>query len=119
MMALMFLWLDMAVLVCREWLMSLEFSNIPVKIREILIPNFKRVILFDASTSNVEGVIAVHNTTLGPALGGCRIKPYDLFSSGFDDALSLARAMTYKNAIMSLPFGGGKAVIFHKPGVKK
>ena len=55
--------------------------------------------------------IAVHNTNLGPALGGCRMKPYASEAEAIDDVLRLSRGMTYKNAMAALPLGGGKAVI--------
>jgi leucine dehydrogenase len=56
-------------------------------------------------------IIAVHNTTLGPALGGCRFIEYHSYSAALDDALRLAKGMSYKAAALNLPLGGGKAVI--------
>ena len=55
--------------------------------------------------------IAVHNTNLGPALGGCRMVPYASEAEAINDVLRLSRGMTYKNAMAGLPLGGGKAVI--------
>ena len=55
--------------------------------------------------------IAVHNTNLGPALGGCRMIPYASEVEAINDVLRLSRGMTYKNAMAGLPLGGGKAVI--------
>ncbi len=55
--------------------------------------------------------IAVHNTNLGPALGGCRMKRYTNEAEAINDVLRLSRGMTYKNALAGLPLGGGKAVI--------
>ena len=55
--------------------------------------------------------IAVHNTNLGPALGGCRMREYENELDALDDVLRLSRGMTYKNAMAGLPLGGGKAVI--------
>lgn len=55
--------------------------------------------------------IAIHDRTLGTALGGCRMKMYVAPADGLNDALRLARGMTYKWAAVELPFGGGKAVI--------
>lgn len=60
-------------------------------------------------------IIAVHDTTLGPALGGCRIWPYATPEEALTDALRLSRGMTYKNAVADLPLGGGKAVIIADP----
>lgn len=64
-------------------------------------------------------IIAVHDTTLGPALGGCRIWPYETAEEALTDALRLSRGMTYKNAIAGLPLGGGKAVIIADPKKNK
>ncbi len=56
-------------------------------------------------------IVAVHNTALGPALGGCRMRPYASEEEALTDVLRLSRGMTYKNAMAGLPLGGGKAVI--------
>ncbi|MGO2658315.1 MAG: Leu/Phe/Val dehydrogenase [Mycetocola reblochoni] len=55
--------------------------------------------------------VAVHDTTIGPALGGCRLWGYASAGDAIDDALRLSRGMTFKNALAGLPSGGGKAVI--------
>jgi leucine dehydrogenase len=57
-------------------------------------------------------IVAIHNTALGPALGGTRIWPHATFEDALTDALRLSRGMTYKSAIAGMPFGGGKAVIW-------
>jgi leucine dehydrogenase len=57
------------------------------------------------------GIIAIHDTTLGPALGGTRYWNYGSFDEAVTDALRLARGMTYKAAVAGLNLGGGKAVI--------
>jgi leucine dehydrogenase len=62
-------------------------------------------------SSGYRGIIAIHNTTLGPALGGTRFWNYDNDEAAIIDALRLARGMTYKNAVAGLNLGGGKAVI--------
>ncbi|MEA2323660.1 MAG: leucine dehydrogenase [Solirubrobacteraceae bacterium] len=61
--------------------------------------------------SGVVCAVAVHSTVRGPALGGCRMWSYDDTGAAIDDALRLARAMTYKAACAGLPLGGGKGVI--------
>ncbi|HYD20438.1 MAG TPA: Glu/Leu/Phe/Val dehydrogenase dimerization domain-containing protein [Flavipsychrobacter sp.] len=61
--------------------------------------------------SGLNAIIAIHNTTLGPALGGTRLWNYNSHSEGIIDALRLSRGMTYKAAISGLNLGGGKAVI--------
>jgi glutamate dehydrogenase/leucine dehydrogenase len=56
-------------------------------------------------------LIGVHSTALGPAAGGTRMKPYDTVEDAIRDVLRLSRAMTFKNAMAGVPFGGGKAVL--------
>jgi leucine dehydrogenase len=55
--------------------------------------------------------IAIHNTRLGPALGGCRIKPYESDGQALQDVLLLAKGMTLKNSLAGLDYGGGKMVV--------
>jgi len=62
-------------------------------------------------SDDITALIAVHNTNLGPALGGLRMKLYDDEAQAMNDVLRLSRGMTYKNAMAGLPLGGGKAVI--------
>jgi leucine dehydrogenase len=71
------------------------------------------------AASGLRAVIAVHDTTLGPAVGGTRMRLYPSFDDAVVDALRLARAMTYKAALAEMPYGGGKAVIFGDPGRDK
>ncbi|MCH7830475.1 MAG: Glu/Leu/Phe/Val dehydrogenase [Proteobacteria bacterium] len=66
---------------------------------------------FNDEASGLRVIIAVHSTVLGPAAGGCRRWSYASDADALTDALRLSRGMTYKNAVASLPFGGGKAVI--------
>lgn len=75
------------------------------------------VVHFEPATG-LRAAIAVHSTALGPALGGCRLWPYPTFAAAADDALRLARAMTYKAAMAGLHLGGGKAVIMAPPAAK-
>lgn len=83
------------------------------------VDGFERVVYFASIELNVFGIIAIHNTIRGPALGGCRLSDYPTFEDGLLDALNLAQAMTYKNAIVDLPYGGGKSVIFKMPNSDK
>ncbi len=69
---------------------------------------------FDAA-SGLRGIIAVHNTRLGHALGGCRMWPYASEAEALTDVLRLSRGMTYKAALAGLPQGGGKSVIIGDP----
>ncbi|MFZ3183486.1 MAG: Glu/Leu/Phe/Val dehydrogenase dimerization domain-containing protein [Pseudomonas sp.] len=61
--------------------------------------------------TGLQAIIAIHNTRLGPALGGCRYLVYPDSQSAIADAALLARGMSYKAALAGLPFGGGKAVL--------
>ncbi len=61
--------------------------------------------------TGMQAIIAIHNTKLGPALGGCRFIEYDNPSAALYDAMRLARGMSYKAASVNLPLGGGKSVI--------
>ena len=72
----------------------------------------------DAETG-LSTIIAIHNTRLGPAFGGCRMWPYDDLDDALADALRLSHGMTYKNALAGLDFGGGKAVIIGDPARHK
>lgn len=65
--------------------------------------------------SGLQAIIAIHNTLLGPAIGGCRMMPYATEASALTDVLRLSKGMTYKCAIGDIPFGGGKAVIIGSP----
>ncbi len=61
--------------------------------------------------SGLKAIVAIHDSRLGPALGGCRFLPYDADEDAVVDALRLARGMTYKAALAGLPHGGGKSVL--------
>lgn len=59
--------------------------------------------------------IALHGTAAGPAMGGCRVAPYRSEEDALTDVLRLSKAMSYKNIMAGLPYGGGKAVIIAHP----
>ena len=73
--------------------------------------NHEQVLFHQDPASSLKAIIAIHDTTLGPALGGCRYWSYDNEDAALDDVLRLSRGMTYKAALADLSFGGGKAVI--------
>jgi leucine dehydrogenase len=77
--------------------------------------DYEEVCWFRDADLGLSGVIAVHSTVRGPALGGCRMYPYASDADALRDALRLAKAMSYKTAIMRLPFGGGKSVVIADP----
>jgi len=69
--------------------------------------------------TGLRAIVAIHDTTLGPGLGGTRMYPYKTEHDALTDVLRLARAMTYKCAGAGLDFGGGKAVIIGDPATDK
>jgi leucine dehydrogenase len=71
----------------------------------------ERVIFCHDRESGLRAIVAIHDSTLGPALGGCRFWHYESEAHAIDDVLRLAQGMTFKNAVADLPLGGGKAVI--------
>lgn len=68
------------------------------------------------SATGMKAIIAIHNTKLGPALGGCRFISYPNTTSAINDAMRLARGMSFKAASVNLPLGGGKSVIIKPEG---
>src|SRR5688572_19842237 len=78
---------------------------------ELAKRDHEQVVFCNDKESGLRAIIAIHNTTLGPALGGCRVWPYKSEEDALRDALRLSRGMTYKSAAAGLNLGGGKAVI--------
>lgn len=75
----------------------------------------ERVQFFADEAVGLAGVIAIHSTALGPAMGGCRAATYVSEAAALTDALRLSQGMSYKNALADLPAGGGKAVLHRLP----
>jgi leucine dehydrogenase len=75
----------------------------------------ERVAFWHDKKSGLKAIIAVHNTQLGPALGGCRMWPYANSAEALTDVLRLSKGMTYKAAMAELKLGGGKSVIIGDP----
>ena len=71
----------------------------------------EQVIFFYDRDSGLQAIIALHDTTLGPAVGGCRMWPYASEAEALTDVLRLSKGMTFKAAMAELPYGGGKTVI--------
>ena len=71
----------------------------------------ENVMFFNDNETGLKGIIAVHDTTIGPSLGGCRIWNYQNEQDAVLDVLRLSRGMTFKSAISGIDLGGGKAVI--------
>lgn len=79
----------------------------------------EQVIFFQHKRTHLKGIIAIHDTTAGPALGGCRMRPYENEDEMLFDVLRLSRGMTYKCAIADVDNGGGKCVLLGDPAKDK
>ncbi len=84
--------------------MSLKFTDLNHS-------EYERVLLAEENKSGFHSITAIHNTKRGPALGGCRYFLYETFEDQLNDVLKLSKAMTYKNSLANLEFGGGKATV--------
>lgn len=91
-------------------LKDINLSENPV-IAQMSKYNHEQLLFCNDNDTGLKAIIAVHNTTLGPALGGTRMWMYNNELEALNDVLRLSRGMTYKNAISGLNLGGGKAVI--------
>ena len=79
----------------------------------------EQVVLCSDKSVGLKAIIAIHSTTLGPALGGTRMWTYNTDEDAIKDALRLSRGMTYKSALAGLNLGGGKAVVIGNPKTDK
>lgn len=86
-----------------------------ITLEEIGVEGYEKVIKFTDSKHSLKGFLAIHNTSLGFALGGTRIYPYVEEKQALEDVLRLSRGMSHKAAIAGVGFGGGKAVIIADP----
>lgn len=86
--------------------------------KEISSMGHEQVLYCHDKAVGLKAIIAIHDTTLGPALGGCRMWPYENEEQALRDVLRLSRGMTYKAAVTGLNLGGGKAVIIGDPKIK-
>ncbi|CQR46773.1 Leucine dehydrogenase [Paraliobacillus sp. PM-2] len=77
--------------------------------------DYEQLVICQDKQSGLKAIIAIHDTTLGPALGGTRMWKYNSEAEAIEDALRLAKGMTYKNAAAGLNLGGGKTVIIGDP----
>ncbi|TAD99982.1 MAG: Glu/Leu/Phe/Val dehydrogenase [Bacteroidetes bacterium] len=82
---------------------------------ELASMGHEQILICSDPESNLKAIIAVHNTVLGPAMGGARMWSYSSEADAMTDVLRLSRGMTFKNALAGLNIGGGKAVIIGDP----
>jgi leucine dehydrogenase len=90
-----------------------------LKITEIPVPGYERVVRGVDPASGLHAIVSVHDTTLGPALGGLRMWPYKNEEEALFDVKRLSKGMTYKSAVAHTGLGGGKAVIIGDPKTAK
>lgn len=90
-----------------------------LKIKEIQVEGYKKVIEAKDAQVGLHSYIAIHDSTLGPALGGTRMYPYANPEDALNDVLRLAKGMTYKSAVAEDGLGGGKSVIIGNPMTDK
>lgn len=83
------------------------------------IASHEQVMFCNDPATGLQAIIAIHDTTLGPALGGTRMYPYESVEAALEDVLRLSEGMTYKCAAADIDFGGGKAVIIGDPETDK
>lgn len=77
--------------------------------------NYEQLVFCHDRNVGLKAIIAIHDTTLGPGTGGCRMYPYASEEAALEDVLRLSKGMTYKAAISGLKLGGAKAVILGDP----
>src|SRR2546430_10331011 len=77
--------------------------------------DYENLFICQDRSVGLRAVIAIHDTTLGPATGGCRMWTYPSEDAAIEDAMRLARGMTYKYAAAGVNLGGGKAVVLGDP----
>lgn len=86
-----------------------------MEIKEINVDGYEKVMMATDEKSGLKAIISVHNTNLGPAVGGTRLYPYANEEEALTDVLRLSKGMTYKSSLAGVNFGGGKSVIIAKP----
>ncbi|MCB9914041.1 MAG: Glu/Leu/Phe/Val dehydrogenase [Planctomycetes bacterium] len=90
-----------------------------MEITEIQVDGYEKVVRCQDPESGLHALIAIHDTTLGPALGGMRMWPYASEDEALFDVLRLSKGMTYKSAVAETGLGGGKSVILGDPKTMK
>lgn len=97
-------------------------SNSPIQssvIEHMMLKEHEQVVFCTDKATGLAAIIAIHDTTLGPALGGTRMWNYATEAEAINDVLRLSRGMSYKAAISGLNLGGGKAVIIGNSRTQK
>jgi leucine dehydrogenase len=95
-------------------LKDIDLSKSPV-IGQMGLYNHEQILFCNDNATGLKAIIAIHNTVLGPSLGGTRMWNYNNEMEALNDVLRLSRGMTYKSSVAGLNLGGGKAVIIGDP----
>ncbi len=98
---------------------SVNLSNSKLVFGQSAFDHHEKVIFFSDKDTGLKAIIGIHNTVLGPALGGVRMWDYPNEQAALNDVLRLSRGMTFKSAITGLNLGGGKAVILGNANTQK
>src|SRR5574343_148400 len=88
-----------------------ELHKVDPVFGQVSFDGHEQVVFCHDKDTGLKAIIGIHNTVLGPALGGTRMWKYNNEWEALNDVLRLSRGMTYKSAISGLNLGGGKAVI--------
>ncbi len=91
-------------------LKEIDLSKDPV-IAQMMLHNHEQIVFCNDNATGLRAIVAIHNTVLGPSLGGTRMWNYNNEMEALTDVLRLSRGMTYKSSVAGLNLGGGKAVI--------
>ncbi len=102
--------------ITEQTLSNYIFSNYPNDSIHFSQKGHEQVVYFQDEATGLQAIVAIHDTTLGPAVGGVRFFEYQDERDALKDVLRLSRGMTYKASIAGLDFGGGKAVLIKKKG---
>jgi valine dehydrogenase (NAD+) len=94
---------------------EVHLEHMQANVREIAVPGYEDVRMCEDPATGLCAIVAIHSTTLGPALGGTRFWAYASDDDALTDVLRLSQGMTYKAAAAGLLLGGGKAVIIGDP----
>ena len=86
-----------------------------LNLKKLRVDGYEKVVEAVDEKSGLRAIIAIHNTAMGPSLGGTRFYPYTQFDDALTDVLRLAKGMTYKSVMAGVGLGGGKSVIIYDP----
>jgi len=95
---------------------DIEAKTTPVLFHKLTEHDYEQIVFCQDKSTGLKAIIAIHNTTLGPGLGGTRMYNYKNEQDAITDVLRLSRGMTYKAAISGINLGGAKAVIIGDAG---